>query len=99
MRIAKQPGVFLSKTNAVLSIFIFALIATASGQTVPKGIEAIVTDQRGDPVPGATVSLIEPAGENPQPVLTDENGSFTIAADVGIFDLQISAPGFTTKTV
>jgi hypothetical protein len=98
----------LSKTNAILSIFTFALIATASGQTVTKGIEAVrkstsvagvVTDQRGDPVPGATVSLIEPAGENPQPVLTDENGFFTMAADAGTFDLQVSAPEFATMTV
>jgi hypothetical protein len=98
----------LSKANAVLSIFTFALIATASGQTVPKGIEAVrksssvagvVTDQRGDPVPGAAVSLIEPAGENPQSVLTDENGSFTMAADAGTFDLQVSAPEFATMTV
>ncbi len=98
----------MSKTNAILSIFTFALVATASAQTGTKGIEAarksssvagVATDQRGDPVPGATVSLIEPAGENPQPVLTDENGSFTIPADAGIFDLQLAAPEFATKTV
>jgi hypothetical protein len=108
MKIAKQSGIFLSKTNTVLSIVIFALIATASGQTVPKSIGAegklsavagVVTDERGDPVPGATITLIEPAGENPQPVLTDENGLFTIAADAGIFDLQVSASEFATKTV
>jgi hypothetical protein len=108
MKIAKRSGIFLPKTNAVLSIFIFALIATASGQTVPKGIEAegklsavagVVTDERGDPVPGATLTLIEPAGKNPQPVLTDENGLFSIAADAGIFDLQVSASEFATKTV
>ena len=28
----KHPGVLLSKTNAILSIFLFALVATASGQ-------------------------------------------------------------------
>jgi hypothetical protein len=43
--------------------------------------------------------LIEPAGENPKPALTDENGSFVIPADAGIFDLQLSAPEFATKTV
>jgi hypothetical protein len=98
----------LSKTNTVLSIFTFALISTASGQTVTKAIEperksssvaGVVTDQRGDPVRGATVSLIEPAGENPKPALTDENGSFVIPADTGIFDLQLSAPEFATKTI
>jgi hypothetical protein len=101
MKIGKQPGIFLS-------IFSFALMATASGQTVPKGIETenksssvkgVAVDQRGDPVPGAAITLIEPAGENPQPVLADENGSFSIAADAGRFDLEVSAPGFATSTV
>jgi Carboxypeptidase regulatory-like domain len=108
MKVAKPPRLLLSKTNTVLSIFTFALIATASGQTVTKVIEperksssvaGVVTDQRGDPVRGATVSLIEPAGENPKPALTGENGSFVIPADAGIFDLQLSAPEFATKTV
>jgi hypothetical protein len=108
MKIAKQPGVLFLKMNVVLSIFTFALMATASGQTVPKGVETerksnsvigVVTDQRGDPVPGATITLIRPAGENPQPVLTDESGSFTIATDAGTFDLQITAPEFATSTI
>jgi hypothetical protein len=108
MKVAKPPRLLLSKTNAVLSIFTLALISTASGQIVTKVIKTerksnsvagVVTDQRGDPVRGATVSLIEPAGENPKSALTDENGSFIIPADAGIFDLQLSAPEFATKTV
>jgi hypothetical protein len=108
MKIAQLSRLLLSRTNAILSIFTFVLISTASGQTVTKVIETerksssvagLVTDQRGDPVPGATISLIEPAGENPRSVLTDENGSFVIPADTGIFDLQVSAPEFETKTV
>jgi hypothetical protein len=101
MKVAKPP-------RLLLSIFTFALISTASGQTVSNGVETerksssvagVVTDQRGDPVRGATVSLIEPAGENPKPALTDENGTFAIPADASIFDLQLSAPGFATMTV
>jgi hypothetical protein len=108
MTIAKWVGILLRRTNAVLSIFTFVLTATASGQTLSKGVETekksssvagVVTDQRGDPVPGAAITLIEPAGENPQPVVTDENGSFTVAADAGTFDLQVSAPEFATTTV
>ena len=108
MKVSRPPRLLVSKTNAVLSIFTFALIATASGQTAPKVVEmarksssvaGVVTDQRGDPVRGATVSLIEPAGENPKPAQTGENGYFVIPADAGIFDLQLSAPGFATTTV
>jgi hypothetical protein len=108
MKVAKPPRLLLLRTNAVLSILTFALISTASGQILTKVVEmarklssvaGVVTDLRGDPVRGATVSLIEPAGENPKPALTGENGSFVIPADAGIFDLQLSAPGFATTTV
>jgi hypothetical protein len=108
MKVAKPLRLLLLRANAVLSIFTFVLISTASGQIVTKVIEperktnsvaGAVTDQRGDPVRGATVSLIEPAGENPKPAETGENGYFVIPADAGIFDLQLSAPGFATTTV
>jgi hypothetical protein len=107
MKVAKLPRLLMSKTNAVLSIFTVLLISTASGQTVKvidperksSSVAGVVTDQRGDSVRGATVSLIEPAGENPKSALTDGNGSFVISADAGIFDLQLSAPGFATTTV
>jgi hypothetical protein len=98
----------LSKKISLLSIFTFVLISTVSGQTVSKSIDmyqksssvaGVVTDQRGDPVLGATVSLIGPAGAEPKTALTDENGSFVIPADAGIFDLQVSAPEFATETV
>jgi hypothetical protein len=101
MKIAKHPGILLSVFSVAL-----ALLATASSQTVPKvldtgkrssSVTGVVIDQRGDPVPGATITLIEPAGENP--VLADESGYFTIVADAGTFDLQVSAPGFTRTTV
>jgi hypothetical protein len=101
MKIAKHPGILLPVFSVAL-----ALLATASSQTVPKvldtekrssSVTGVVIDQRGDPVPGATITLTEPAGENP--VLADENGSFTIPADAGTFDLQVSAPGFHRTTV
>jgi hypothetical protein len=88
MKITEPPGL-------LLSFFTFALMATASGQTVA----GIVTDPRGDPIAGATVSLIEPAGENPKTAQTDEHGSFTIPAGAGAFDLQISAREFATAIV
>ena len=108
MKVAKLPRLLWSKTNATLSIFSFALLSTASGQTMPKALEmagrsssvaGVVTDQRGDPVREVTVLLIEPAGENPKPMLTGENGSFVVPADAGTFDLELSAPGFDTMTV
>lgn len=89
----------LSKKNSVLSIIAFALISTASGQTTTNSVAGVVIDQRGDPVPGAAVLLIEPEGENPKPALTDQDGTFLIPAAAGVFDLEVSAPEFATRTV
>jgi Carboxypeptidase regulatory-like domain len=92
----------------LLSIFTLALISTVSGQAVPRGDEindkstsvaGSVTDQRGDPIRGATVSLRQLATGKAKTALTDDDGYFVISADPGAFDLQLSAPGFAAKTV
>ncbi len=96
------------KKEFLLSILTLALIASASGQAVARGdevedkpssIAGSVTDQRGDPIRGATASLRQLAAENPKTVLADDDGFFVIAADPGAFDLQLSAPGFAANTV
>ena len=96
------------KTIFLLSICTLALISTTLGQAVPMGDEmndkptsivGSVTDQRGDPIRGATVSLRQLAAEKAKTALTDDDGYFVISADRGAFDLQLGAPGFTAKTV
>jgi hypothetical protein len=62
-------------------------------------VTGIVTDQRGDPIREASVSWIEPAAGKPLTALTDENGSFGIAVDADAFDIHLSAPGFSTRTI
>ena len=61
------------KKSFLLSIFTLALFSTASGQAAPRvdamndksmSVAGSVTDQRGDPIRGATVSLRQPAAEN-----------------------------------
>jgi hypothetical protein len=92
MKIAKQLWLLL--------IAAFVLTAAASAQNVEVGsVAGIVTDQRGDPVPGASVSLIDAASEKPKTALTDDGGAFTILAEAGVFDLQLTAPEFDIKTV
>jgi hypothetical protein len=107
----REPGYLIMKIAKRLWLLLFSafvLIAPTSAQSVAMGVEmdrgassvaGIVTDQRGDPIPGATVSLIEAAGEKGKTALTDEGGSFTILADAGVFDLQLTAPEFAIKTV
>ena len=96
------------KNILLLSIFTLALISTASGQAVPRvdemndksmSVAGSVTDQRGDPIRGATVSLRQLAAENAKAAPADDDGYFVISADPGAFDLQLSAPGFAAKTV
>ena len=62
-------------------------------------IAGSVTDQRGDPIRGATVSLRQLAAEGAKAAPADDEGYFVVSADPGAFDLQLSAPGFTAKTV
>ena len=103
-----HPWPHCLKKSALLSIVTLALISTTSGQAVARGDElndkstsvvGSVTDQRGDPIRGATVSLRQLAAEEAKTALTDDDGYFLISADSGTFDLQLSAPGFAAKTV
>ena len=93
---------------ASLSLIALTFVSTASGQALPDSPEVsktagsvagTVTDQRGDPVRAAEGSLVESADDRIQTTLTDDNGAFVIPAGAGRFDLQLSAPGFTTKTL
>jgi hypothetical protein len=93
---------------SILSVLCLALVSTISGQTVSQGLEVdhqvrsiagVVTDQRGDPVHGANISLIESEAGVSNMTFSDETGAFVIPAGAGIFELQFSAPGFTVKIV
>src|SRR5690242_12291264 len=69
-----------------------ASFAQTNGQTTLKGV---VTDPSGALIPGATVQLRGPAGEQTQ--TTDANGQYTFTGvRNGTYDIQISAPDFKT---
>jgi hypothetical protein len=57
-----------------------------------------ITDQRGDLVPGASVAITQPAAPT-RTVVTDPSGTFSVQADAGSFDLQISMSGFSTRVI
>lgn len=63
-------------------------------QEVPKGtVSGTVTNKAtGEPVAGATVILVEDAAI--QPVMTDENGAYSITAYEGTYTLNILAPSY-----
>lgn len=103
-----HPWLQSLKKSLLLSIFTLALVSTAASQAVskademtvkPMSVAGFVTDQRGDPIRGAAVLLRQLAAEKAKTVLTDDDGYFVISADPGEFDLQLSAPGFSPRTI
>jgi Carboxypeptidase regulatory-like domain len=62
-------------------------------------VAGIVTDPRGDAIPGAKVTLVESETGKSFSALSDDAGAFVVAAEAGFFALQLSAPGFTSKSI
>jgi Carboxypeptidase regulatory-like domain len=93
---------------SIVASFCLAFVAPISGQTLSKGLEGshkissvagVVVDPRGDPIPGAKASLFESETGRSSTILSDDMGAFVLAADAGSFELKLSAPGFTAKTL
>lgn len=108
VKIAGNPWLQLSKKRFLLSIFTLALVSTTASLAAANQFETnqlsasvagTITDQRGDPIPGATVSLTQPSAEEAKTALADQDGSFLISADAGSFDFQVSMSGFATKSI
>jgi Carboxypeptidase regulatory-like domain len=108
VKIAVNPWQQLSKKRFLLSIFTLAIVSGTPALAAANQLETdqlsasvtgTITDQRGDPVPGATVSLTQPSAKKAKTALADQDGSFFISADAGGFDLQVSMSGFAIKTI
>jgi hypothetical protein len=108
VKIAVNPWQQLSKKRFLLSIFTLAIVSGTPALAAANQLETdqlsasvtgTITDQRGDPVPGATVSLTQPSAEKARTALADQDGSFFISADAGGFDLQVGMSGFAIKTI
>jgi len=98
----------MSRKFALLAFPAFALLSNTSAQLVTGGtqmerksssVSGVITDQQGNPIQGATLSLKQLTVGSANTAVPDEEGSFIISAAPGSFDLQISAPGFAAKTV
>jgi Carboxypeptidase regulatory-like domain len=96
------------KNRLFLLILALALLSTTSAVAAASQIETnqpsasvtgTITDLRGDPVPGATALLTQPSSEKAKTALADREGSFLIPVDAGVFDLQVSMPGFSSKAI
>ena len=83
-------------------IIFFAITSICSwGQTISKGeISGTVLDPSGAAVPNATVELIERSTAASRTDTTDAAGDFAFHALVpGLFDLNVTAPGFERADV
>lgn len=55
----------------------------------------IADSQTGEPIAGANIAVLN----TPLAVTTNENGSFTITAPVGNYDLRVASPGYSTQVL
>lgn len=64
-------------------------------KAAPGKVTGKIVDEKGEPLTGATVMLLE-AGKGAQ---ADVNGNFTISADEGVYTLVVSFISFESKRV
>jgi hypothetical protein len=90
-----------SHRTAALLICLVALLGarrSASAQTEGLELSGTVTDQLGAAIPGATVSLSDPA-RYIRTTTTDANGVYTFRdLPSASYDIAVSFPGFATRT-
>ena len=81
-------------------IFILLLTATIIGQTNKGGITGTVTDAKGAPIPGATVTVTN-AGTNQKVVIvTSDEGSFSAnTLDPVVYNVAVEATSFKKALV
>ena len=66
----------------------------------PRIIQGIVTDETGEPLPGATVSAAASGSRNEtSAVVTDVNGHFSLTLAPGTSQIEVSYVGFQNKVV
>jgi len=65
-----------------------AISPTAAAQTTLR-LDGVVLAPTGEPVSGASV-----VGDGREPAVTDENGRFSIAAEPGEWELQVTHPAY-----
>jgi len=75
---------------------IIALPVIASAQEATLG--GTVTDSTGGVLPGATVTAVHEASGNTFEGVTDERGTYRIAARTGVYRMTAVLPGFATLT-
>ena len=77
----------------ILAILLWATVSVWGG--VGASISGTVLDAQGAVVPNATVTLVNPATNVRQTIVTDDKGIYSFRGlGVGTYELQVSAAGF-----
>ena len=86
---------FLNVLACAILVSTAVTLAAGQGAVTGGGISGVVTDNTGAVVPGASVSVRNPATNFSRQTVTDNGGEFSVT-DVppGIYNVVISHPGF-----
>jgi len=79
-----------------LSLLLLTVLIAASSMFAQRTVRGTVMDEKGAPLPGATVVI----KENPTVgTITDRDGKFSLSVDVSVKSLVASFIGYTTQEV
>lgn len=95
-----QLRYYLAATAASLSLAC-GLAAPAAAQQIVSGIEGTVTDESGEPLPGATATITDTRTGATRTLTTSAGGSFRANNLVtgGPYTITVTAPGYEGQTV
>lgn len=74
--------------------------APAAAQQITTGVEGQVTDENGNAIPGALVTITNTANNTTRTTTTDGSGAFRVVSlQPGIYQITVTADGYEGQTV
>src|SRR5438445_13656479 len=79
-----------------LLVFVAILALPAPGYGQEATMSGTITDSAGGVLPGVTVPALDEASGNTFEAVTDERGTYRIAARAGVYRVTATLPAFST---
>ena len=87
------------RSTIVRLLVVGAMLALpVTGYAQDATMSGTVTDSTGGVLPGVTVTALHEASGNTFEAVTDERGTYRIAARAGVYRITAMLPGFATVT-